>query len=112
MEQQTHPWGHEIKWASTEEYSGRIFVITEGERMPYIYHKKRDKSIFVLQGIVQLVVENRNKVLNEGDSYHIPPRVMHRLIALKGDATILEAGTKLTEDVVVVEDDYSSPDRG
>ena len=108
MDQNKHPWGHEIVWADREDYSGRIFVITEGERMPYIFHKSRDKQVFVLQGIVQLVVEGRNKVLNEGESYHIPKRVMHRLIAIKGDATILEAGTKLTDDVVVVEDDYSS----
>lgn len=112
MNQQPHPWGFEIQWADTELYSGNVLIVKEGERTPYVYHKKRDKSVFVLQGVVQLVVEGRNKVLNEGDSYHIPPRIMHRFAAIKGDATILEAGTKLVDDVVVVDDEYSSPDRG
>jgi len=103
-----YPWGHEIVWAESDKYSGVILVIKEGERTPYIYHKKRDKSIFVLQGVVQLIIENKNKVLNEGDKYHINPKIMHRLVAIRGDATILEAGTRLEDDVVIVEDDYSS----
>ena len=57
-----------------------------------------------MQGVVQLVVEGRNKVLNEGDTYHITPKLMHRIIALKGDATILESGTHQEDDVVLVEE--------
>lgn len=102
-----HPWGHEIVWAEDEKYAGRIFVIKEGERTPYIYNKKRDKRIFILQGVVQIIIEGRNKILNSGDKYHIPSKVMHRLIALRGEATILEAGTKLEDDEVVVKDEYS-----
>ena len=107
MDPINHPWGHEIIWAECEEYSGRVLVIKEGERTPYIYHNKQDKRIFVLQGVVQIIVEGRNKMLNVGDKYHISPRIMYRLIALRGEATILEAGTKLEDDVVVVKDEYS-----
>ena len=103
MDFEQKPWGHECTWAQTESYSSRIMIIREGETLPYIYHKKQDITLFVLQGIVQLVIEGRSKVLNEGDTYHIPPKLMHRIIAMKGDATILEAGTPLLDDVVVVE---------
>ena len=99
----TTPWGFSLTWANTPEYSSRIVIVREGEKLPSIYHKKQDITLFILQGIVQLVVEGRNKVLNEKDSYHIPPKIIHRIIALKGDATILEVGTPLIDDVVTVE---------
>lgn len=103
----SHKWGVEILWASTPQYSGRVLIVKEGERTPYIYHKSRDKTLFILQGVVQLVVEGKNRILNEGEQFHINPKIMHRIHAFKGDATILEAGTELVDDVVVVEDDYS-----
>lgn len=96
-------WGFELTWASTDKYASRVLIVTEGERLPYIYHKKQDITLFILQGVVVLVIEGRNKILNEGDTYHIPPKLMHKIIALKGDATILEAGTPLEDDIVQVE---------
>ncbi|KKK89536.1 hypothetical protein LCGC14_2732100 [marine sediment metagenome] len=97
------PWGFELTWVNTDNYSSRILIVREGEKLPYIFHKRQDITLLILQGIVQLVIEGRNKVLNEGDFYHIIPKVMHRIIALKGDATILEVGTPQEDDVVLVE---------
>ena len=97
------PWGFEMVWADAKEYSGRILIVREGEKLPYIYHKKQDITLFILQGAVQLVIEGRTKILNEKDSYHIPPKLMHRIMAMKGDATILEVGTAIQDDVVLVE---------
>ena len=99
-----HIWGHEIIWANTKKYSSLMMVITEGEQTPYIYHKKRDKTLFILQGIVKLIVEGRNKMLQSGDKYHIPPKLMHRMVALEGDATILEVGTPIEDDIIIVEE--------
>ena len=99
-----HLWGHEIIWADTKKYSGIMLVITEGEQTSYIYHKKRDKTLFILQGVVKLVIEGRSKMLQHGDTYHIPPKLMHRIIAIKGDATILEVGTPVEDDVIIVEE--------
>jgi mannose-6-phosphate isomerase-like protein (cupin superfamily) len=97
------PWGFDLTWVNNDKYSSRILIVREGEKLPYIYHKRQDITLFILQGIVQLVVEGRNKILNEGDTYHISPKLMHRIIALKGDATILESGTKVEDDIVLVE---------
>jgi mannose-6-phosphate isomerase-like protein (cupin superfamily) len=97
------PWGLELVWADNKKYSSRVMIVSEGENLPYIYHKRQDITLFVLQGIVQLVIEGRTRVLNEGDTYHIPPKLMHKIIALKGDATILECGTPMEDDVVKVE---------
>lgn len=100
-------WGYQGTIVSTDLYSSRIIIVREGERTPYIYHKKRDKTLFVLQGVVQLIVEGSNRLLQEGERYHVRPKIMHRIHALKGDATVIDTGTKFDEtDVVVVEDDF------
>lgn len=104
MNHKKHRWGHEIIWADQPQYSGRTLILTEGEQTSYAYSKKRDVTLFVLQGTVLLVVEGRKKVLNEQDSYHLSPKIMYRIIALKGDVTVLEVGTKLEDDIVVVEE--------
>lgn len=99
-----HHWGYELNWANNKLYSALIMIVLENQQTPYIYHKKRDKTLFILQGGVILVVEDKKKSLQAGESYHIPSGVMHRLIALKSDATILEVGTQLIDDAVLVEE--------
>lgn len=99
-----YPWGYETIWADTKQYAARMFVVTEGHQTAYLYHKKRDKTIFVLQGVVQLMIEGKNRMLNAGEKYHIPPKLMHRVVAIKGDAVILETGTQLEDDIVIVEE--------
>lgn len=102
------PWGYEGTIISTDLYSSRMIIVHEGERTPYIYHKKRDKTLFVLQGVVQLVLEGGNRLLQEGERYHIRPKIMHRIHALKGDATVIDTGTKFeSTDIVIVSDDFS-----
>ena len=96
-------YGHELVWADTNMYSSKVVIVKENEKTPYIYHKRYDCTLFILQGVVLLVIEGRSKTLNEGDTYHIPPKLMHQIIALKGDATILETGTRLEDDIVKVD---------
>lgn len=100
------PWGYEGIMVDTDLYSLRMMLVTEGERTNYIYHKVQDKTIYILQGIVHMTIEGKVSLLNEGDRYHIHPRVMHRFNAIKGDATILIVGTKIEDDIITVEDDY------
>lgn len=96
-------WGIELVWADTDKYSGRILIIKENEALPYIYHKNQDITLFVLQGCVLLTIEGKNKILNSGDSQHVSPKMMYKMAALKSDAKVLEAGTKIENDIVVVE---------
>lgn len=104
MDYKTTSWGYELIWANTDKYSSRVLIVKENEELPYIYHKKQDITLFILQGVVKLVIEGQTKVLNEGDQVHINPKIMYRISAIKNDATILEAGTPLDDDVVIVEE--------
>ena len=98
------PWGFRATLVSKNEYSGVVLIVKEGERTPYIYHKKRDKTWVVSQGLIQYTAEGKVRLVGEGEAIHILPGIMHRMAAIKGDATIIEIGTKLLDDVVVVED--------
>jgi quercetin dioxygenase-like cupin family protein len=107
MNKITKPWGFEVVWANTNLYSGRMLVIKNGERTSYIYNKHRYKTLLILQGIVVVTLDGTNRTLEEGQIVQIEPKTMNRLAAIQGDATILEAGTELEEEVVV-EDDYKT----
>ena len=97
-----YPWGFETTWANTKKYSSKMIVVLKGHKTPYIYHKKRDKTLFILQGIVLLVIEGKFKTLKNGESYHIPPSIKHQILSNEGEAVILEVGTELSDDEVVV----------
>lgn len=96
-------WGVSVVWASTNEYSSRVLYIEENQSLPHLYHKRQDITLFVLEGRVLLLVEGKKKVLEKGDTYHLPPLVMHKVSAFQGEAIILEAGTKIEDDIVFVE---------
>lgn len=99
-----HNWGSEVLITNNKLYSCKIFVIKEGQKTSKIFSRKQDKTISVLQGIIQLNIENINKILNEGDTYHILPKIIHQITAIRGDATILEVGTEfLEEDIVKID---------
>ena len=95
-------YGFEGIIVDTVLYSAKIIIVKEGEQTPYVYQKKQDKTIYVLQGIINLKIENSTKMLNEGDRQHIGPKIMYSIHAIKGDATILEVGTRLEDDTIEV----------
>ena len=44
------PWGHELIWASTERYVGKILFVRAGEALSLQYHRVKDETIMVLSG--------------------------------------------------------------
>ena len=44
------PWGHELIWARTDRYVGKILHIEPGHVLSLQYHNKKDESIYVLSG--------------------------------------------------------------
>ena len=45
------PWGHELIWAHTDRYVGKIISIAAGKRLSLQYHEQKDESILVIDGI-------------------------------------------------------------
>lgn len=103
------PWGHELIWAHTEKYAGKILHIRKGEMLSYQYHDVKDETIFVYSGLMEIDMEDGKKrkrvVLNPGEGIRILPHTKHRMIALE-DCEVLEVSTPELSDVVRLEDSY------
>jgi mannose-6-phosphate isomerase len=112
MEKIEKPWGHEIIWAKTDKYVGKILYIKEGHRLSKQYHRSKEETIMVIEGGILLEVGDEEDMislsLREGMFEHIAPGLIHRFSAILGsDAKIVEVSTPELDDVVRLEDDYN-----
>ncbi len=104
------PWGHELIWAHTDRYVGKILHVRAGHALSLQYHERKDETIHLLRGQMRFFAGPSAEALElvplqEGESYHITPGTVHRMEAVT-DVDILEASTPYLEDVVRLEDRY------
>jgi mannose-6-phosphate isomerase-like protein (cupin superfamily) len=103
------PWGHEIVWAQTSRYVGKILHINQGEALSLQYHERKEETIYLQTGRMRLVLEDgagrREVILQPGEVFHIPPRMRHRFIA-EETCDVFEVSTPELDDVVRLEDRY------
>ena len=110
------PWGHELIWAETEEYVGKILHIRGGEALSLQYHEQKDETIHLLSGEMRFEAgaspdELEDIDLKAGESYHVRAGTIHRIIAVT-DCDVLEASTPRLSDVVRLEDRYGRAPAG
>lgn len=104
------PWGHELVWAHTDRYVGKILTIRKGEALSLQYHRVKDETVMVLTGSILLRWESGDELgsvetLKPRQPFRIPPGMVHRMIALE-DSEVLEVSSPELEDVVRLEDRY------
>jgi mannose-6-phosphate isomerase len=108
------PWGHELIFAITEKYVGKVLHIKKGEALSLQYHNKKDETIHIQKGSIKFQTASKppasasdleEVILRPGDSFHITPKLVHRMIAIE-DTDILEVSTPELDDVVRLEDRY------
>ena len=104
------PWGHELIWARTDRYVGKILHVKAGESLSLQYHEQKDETIMVLSGEMELehYLEGEpphKTVLAPRQPFHITPGMRHRMVAIS-DTDIVEVSTTELDDVVRLEDRY------
>ena len=103
------PWGHELWWAVTDRYVGKILHVKAGHRLSLQFHRVKDETIHLLAGELTLQVDTgeglTDRRLAPGESFRITPGTRHRMIAVT-DCDILEASTPEVDDDVRLEDAY------
>jgi mannose-6-phosphate isomerase-like protein (cupin superfamily) len=103
------PWGYELIFAKTGRYVGKILHINRGESLSLQYHEMKEETLFVVGGELELTVEfdgdRRVIPLRAGEAFHIPPRLIHRMLAIE-DTDVAEVSTPELDDVVRLEDRY------
>jgi quercetin dioxygenase-like cupin family protein len=107
----TKPWGHELIWAHTDRYVGKVLHIKAGEQLSLQYHRKKEETILVWQGRMRFESSTGDdaaleaRELGPGEAVHITPGLRHRMIALT-DCDVFEVSTPEIDDVVRLEDRY------
>ena len=109
------PWGHELIWAHTDRYVGKVLHVKAGHALSLQYHEQKDEVIHVLRGRMKFFAGPSQDALeeielSEGESFHITPGTVHRMEAVT-DVDMLEASTPELTDVVRLEDRYGRPER-
>jgi mannose-6-phosphate isomerase len=110
------PWGHEEIWARATHYVGKILFIKKGHRLSRQFHRVKEETIMVLEGVLLLEEgpgsdgdKIEKHILIPGAIFHIPPGTVHRFCADRSDVKLVEVSTPEITDVVRLEDDYRRP---
>ena len=105
------PWGHELIWALTDAYCGKVLFVRAGESLSLQFHREKDESWYVLEGRAQLELGAAgqtmldSEIVAAGSAFRFVPGTVHRVRALE-DTRILEVSTPQIDDVVRLEDAY------
>ncbi len=104
------PWGHEVWFAHTERYAGKIITVKAGHRLSLQYHDAKDETSHLVSGRMRLwqgpsrdeLVET---VIEPGATWRNTAGTVHTVEAIE-DATFFEVSTPELDDVVRLEDQY------
>ncbi|HLX33923.1 MAG TPA: cupin domain-containing protein [Candidatus Limnocylindrales bacterium] len=104
------PWGHELIWAHSDRYVGKLLVIETGKRLSFQYHAAKDEWIHVLEGRLRLTLEDAagtvsDRELGPGDGTRVRVGRRHRYAAIER-CTLIEVSTPELDDVIRLEDDF------
>jgi mannose-6-phosphate isomerase len=103
------PWGHELHWAITERYVGKVLHVKAGHALSLQYHNVKDETIYLWKGKMLFEIGTidalEKREMLPGESIHITPLTVHRMTAIE-DCEIFEVSTPELDDVVRLEDRY------
>jgi quercetin dioxygenase-like cupin family protein len=103
------PWGHELHWAHSDRYVGKILHINAGQQLSLQYHNRKDETVYVYSGrlLYELEVDGvlTKREMTPGDAMRVTPKTVHRMTAIE-DCEVLEVSTPEIDDVVRLQDIY------
>ncbi len=103
------PWGHELIWANTPLYVGKILHIKAGQALSLQYHNQKDETIHLLRGEMTYRVQEGDTLkeipLKVGESFRNEPGTIHQIEAVT-DCDVLEVSTPHLDDIVRLKDRY------
>jgi mannose-6-phosphate isomerase len=108
------PWGHELWFAHTDRYAGKLLHVKAGHRLSVQYHERKDETSYLLAGRLLLSQGTEaerlsGREIGPGTAWRNTPRLVHTIEALD-DAVIVEVSTPELDDVVRIEDRYGRTD--
>jgi mannose-6-phosphate isomerase-like protein (cupin superfamily) len=82
------PWGHELIWALTDDYCGKVLFVRAGQALSLQFHREKDESWLVQSGRAKLELGAageamlHQEVVGPGAAFRYPPGTVHRVTAL------------------------------
>ncbi len=86
-------WGSEEWLVNNEKYCAKFLNLVRGYQCSLHYHKLKDETFYVLDGKVEIELQDNILILNKGDFVRIKPTIIHRFRATTPTARILEVST-------------------
>ncbi len=71
-------------------YCGKFLLLFENQRCPRHHHRMKDETFFIVKGTVAMEADDREFLMQEGDTYQMAPGVVHTFAAVGGPALVLE----------------------
>lgn len=102
--------GHELWWAETDHYAGKILAVNAGQELSLQYHREKDETSYLLSGRLLLIQGPDAETLSvleiePGQAWRNEPGTVHSIEALE-DSVVLEVSTPHLDDVVRIQDRY------
>ena len=104
------PWGHEIWWANTDLYAGKLLHVDAGQKLSLQLHREKDETSYLLSGRLRLTrgpssVALKEQEIGPGHAWRVEPGTVHTIEAME-DSVVLEVSTPHLDDVVRLQDRY------
>lgn len=110
------PWGHEVWFAHTDQYAGKLLHVEAGHRLSLQYHEQKDETSYLLSGRI-IVAQGATadnlaeREIGPGQTWRSEVGVVHTVEALEA-SVILEVSTPELADVVRLSDRYGRAPEG
>jgi mannose-6-phosphate isomerase-like protein (cupin superfamily) len=104
------PWGHELIWALTDRYCGKLLLVREDHALSLQLHERKDETLYLQSGLAEIEIGESADALDTalvspGAAFRLQAGTVHRVRALE-DCVFLEVSTPELDDVVRLEDRY------
>lgn len=111
------PWGETWDWSTHDTAHGRIIKVRGGHRTSLKFHKLRNKSFFVLSGVVDFTFGDSKTTtepefhpyqttrIGPGETFTVQSECPYRITAVD-DSVLIELGDRSRDDFIRLEDDY------
>jgi mannose-6-phosphate isomerase len=104
------PWGHELWFAHTDRYAGKLLYLEAGHRLSVQYHEEKDETSYLLSGRLLLSQgEDADQLttseIEAGAVWRSRAHVVHTIESLE-DSVVVEVSTPELDDIVRLADRY------
>ena len=109
LHREKRPWGDFLQFTEDQQTTVKILDIEPGQAISLQYHKMRDEFWYIIRGSAKVILDEKEKTLESGDTIYIGSGTKHRIINVTKElVAVLEIsfGDFEEDDEVILKDKY------